>query len=780
MQAEGTCPVCGERSRTGSAHDETLASETPTGTRGSSAVKPSFPGLEIIEEIAPGVGGMGTVYRARETALSRIVAVKTFRADRDSPSVRQFFMNEAPAAAQLEHQHILRIHRFEADHTPPYFVMQYVDGVTLDVACRNRDFHLVATQVEKVARALEYAHARGIVHRDIKPGNILVDRDGEPHVADFGLAARFEQPSSVEHLAGTPAFIAPEIYADPARVTPGADVYALGVTLYRLVTGRYPFAGTDAKDLRTAVLEQQPPLPMEIEPSVPEDLQRVCLKAMERNPALRYESARALAEDLRRFREGKEVYARPSRYATELRGKLQNLMTDVHTWHDQRLIDVREYDRLSRPARRLVESPYPWHQLSVRFPWETVLLRLGGWLVLIASLLWLMFYWHRLGTVQRLLAEGLPMFALNTVGWVLAFRGSRVNALIFLSSGALLVPIFTSVLLTEFHWLEHRQDDRLELFVNPAQPANPEIAAVEGTAASTRPHIQLPHRLPEGESAHRTYAPTNMQLLVSTGAFVVYCVLLLFAVRSSLISTWACIGLYALYFCFLMRLGLKVWITDGANALINLTWLAMPLFLLGVALLLGRGSRLRPYAATAFGFFPLPFALFFSQWVYWGAIEWLEIDPEWTSRGLNLMIMGAGAVYLLLALWAYSSKKDYIRFWGPVLMFLVPLHMGVPSNMLFDQGFGLFKMGDRWLTVFGLMALLVSLGMLVLGTRLRVMALAIPAVVTLLVWCIRVTVAHFLPYLGWPLTLMILGAVAMLGATVLLVRRTRGLKQSML
>lgn len=762
-----------------SPHDQTLPSDTPVTTVPATAAAPSFPGLEIIEEIAPGVGGMGTVYRAREASLNRIVAVKTLRADRDSPSLRQFFMNEAPAAAQLEHEHILRIHRFEAQHTPPYFVMQYVDGVPLDLACRNRDFQFITALLEKVARALDYAHGRGIVHRDIKPGNILVDREGEPHIADFGLAARFEQPSSIGHLAGTPAFIAPEIYTDPARVSPAADVYAMGVTLYRLLTGRYPFAATEANELKTAILEKDPPLPQEINPAVPEDLQRVCLKAMERNPATRYESARALADDLHRFLDGKEVYARPTRYATELRGKLANLLTDVQTWHEQRLIDVREFDRLSRPARRILESPYPWHQLSVRFPWETVLLRLGGWLVLIASLLWLIFYWHRLGTVQRLLAQGLPMLVLNVIGWVLAFRGSRVNSLIFLSSGALLLPIFTSVLLTEYHLLEHRQPDEFELII-PRPPPTPQDPLPSATQPTTRPRLGLPHHLPESQAAHKSYAPTNMQLLVSVGAFVSYCLILLFLIRSSLLTIWTCVGLYALYFCVLLRFGLMIWLVDGHFAWINFSWLAMPVLMLSVALLLSRKPRLRLYAATFFGFFPLPFAFFLTQLTYHGAIDWLHVEPQWDSRPINLLLMAAGIVYLLLAGWAYASKRDYIRFWGPPLMFLVPLHLGIPANLLFDQGWELFKMGDRWVTAFELLALFLSVGMLILGTRLRLIALAFPAVVSVTVWCFRVTVVHFLPYLGWPLTLLILGSLAMITATALLIRRTRGLRQSIL
>ena len=425
---------------------------------GSTTSAPFFPGLQVLEQVSPGVGGMGVVYRAREAALGREVAVKTVRGDADSPAVREFFLREAPAAARLDHPNILRIHRFNPEHTPPFFVMQYVDGRPLDEACAGREYAWIARVLEKIAGAMAYAHSRGVVHRDIKPANILVDRDDEPHVADFGLAGRLGEalPGDVGSTAGTPACIAPEVWQDSgsARATGGMDVYALGVTMYRLLTGRSPFGGRTVEELRESVLRGEAAMPQEIDPDVPEPLQRICLKAMERDPEHRYESAKAMAEDLRRFREGREVFARPTRYQTELRGKLRNHLTDLELWRRQRLIDDRDYDRLVRPARGMLGGPYPWHALSRRFPWETILLRVGGWIVVVASVLWGAVYWEKLSRVERILAEGVPMLAISAVGWGLRAKGSRVNSLILLSIGALLLPLFVSVLLSEMRWLE--------------------------------------------------------------------------------------------------------------------------------------------------------------------------------------------------------------------------------------------------------------------------------------------------------------------------------------
>ncbi|HXE55843.1 MAG TPA: serine/threonine-protein kinase, partial [Tepidisphaeraceae bacterium] len=620
---------------------------------------PEFPGLEIFQEIAPGVGGMGVVYKAREVSLDRVVAVKTLKSPLPSSQGLEYFQREARAAARLEHPNILRIFRFEPGASPPLYVMQYLEGArSLDQACAGarRDPKRIAAWFETVARALAYAHSRGIIHRDIKPDNLLVGADDEPYVADFGVAGRIEDPTTSmgpAALVGTPPFIAPEVYAGTGDIGPAVDIYALGVTLYAILAGRLPFVGRTLEDLRQAVLHRDPPLPQELDPSVPEPLQRTCLKAMEREPSARYESAEAMADDLRRFCDGRPVWARPARYQTELRGRLRNHLADIRLWNEQTLIDLRDMDRLARPYHAMLEGSSPWQQLSRRFPWESVALRTSGWLVIIGSILWPAFYWGRLTRSERVWAIGLPALLINLVGWVLRWRGSRTNALIYLSTGALLLPLFCSVVLTEYRLWPDRQSPSRELLAS--------------TTDSQRP------------TAHG-YAPTNQQLAITIGVFVVYCAILLAVTSANILGLWLGFGIYLLFLCLLLMAGLKEWVFQHqvARAVVLCTGLSLLFWPAALALEIRPFSR--TWAPVLFCFFPIPFVLCMNVLAHYGAVEWLHAEPRWNDQLINLWWMLDGLVFLALGLWAGRSRLSYIRFWGAFLVSLVALHLLGPAH----------------------------------------------------------------------------------------------------
>ena len=275
---------------------------------------PYFGDYELMEEIA--CGAMGVVFKARQVSLNRLVALKLIRSGElaRNAEVKRFHV-EAEAAANLDHPNIVPIYEVGEHEGQHYFSMRLVDGASLAALQKieGRDQKSAATLLAKVARAIHYAHQRGILHRDIKPGNILVDTQGEPHVTDFGLAKRVDVDSKVTlsgTMLGTPAYMPPEqVAARYGKLGPHSDVYSLGATLYHLLTGRPPFQG-ELADILRQVQNNDPVSPRILNPSVPRDLETICLKCLEKEAARRYTTAAELAEDLERWLQHKPIKAR--------------------------------------------------------------------------------------------------------------------------------------------------------------------------------------------------------------------------------------------------------------------------------------------------------------------------------------------------------------------------------------------------------------------------------------------------------------------------------------
>lgn len=264
---------------------------------------------EILELI--GSGGMANVYKARCHRLNRLVAIKILKSDlADNADFRRRFHDESQAVAQLSHANIVSVYDVSTNPDREYIVMELIDGITLKQYMERRgrmDWRESLHFITQIMRGLSHAHSRGIIHRDIKPQNIMVLRDGSVKVADFGIACLANQGQTLTQEAlGSVHYISPE-QARGDRIDARSDIYSAGVVLYEMLTGRLPFEGDSAVSVAIQHLSSVPLAPRDIDPSIPEPLELICMKAMNSDPNKRYASADAMIEDLEKFRRDPSV-----------------------------------------------------------------------------------------------------------------------------------------------------------------------------------------------------------------------------------------------------------------------------------------------------------------------------------------------------------------------------------------------------------------------------------------------------------------------------------------
>src|SRR5580765_1199072 len=330
---EGLCPRCVLKSALGNFPDAAVAggddpacSDKPSAAdeNGAHNNKKSVNAAEMLGELGDyelleevGRGAQGVVFRARQKSLNRTVALKVISLGQwaSKAHLRRFRL-EAEAAAKLEHPGIVPIHEVGERDGSCYFSMKFVEGGQLDEVVRRAPMSIrqAAELIAKVARTVHYAHEHGILHRDIKPGNILLDGKGEPHLTDFGLARLVETESTMTRtldVLGTPSFMAPEqAMGNNAAVSSVTDIYGLGAVLYQLLTGQPPFAGGATYETIKLLLDTEPRQPRLLNPKIDRDLSTICLKCLEKDPKRRYSSALALAEDLERWLKHEPILAR--------------------------------------------------------------------------------------------------------------------------------------------------------------------------------------------------------------------------------------------------------------------------------------------------------------------------------------------------------------------------------------------------------------------------------------------------------------------------------------
>ena len=574
-----------------------------------------------------GEGAFGVVYRAERENSGQAVAVKVLNpALCDDSAVRENFNREVDQTRRLKLPGIAQVLEQHLDQQPPFFVMALVEGLPADIALQNASPERIARVFGGILATLAQAHAGGVIHCDLKPGNILVREDDSTVLMDFGLAAistpGVHGKSSSGVPAGTPGYIAPEVLQGRER-GPGSDIYSLGVLLFKILTGREPFHGDSVYQLVQAQLFDDPVPPVALNPDIPEPLQRICLKALEKNPADRYSGAAQMSEDLNRFLRREVVRTRPTSYDNLLFHRVQKHVDQIREWSARGLLSSEEGDKLLGAYEGLQRRGLPAVMEGRAFRlWQT-LVYLGGWAVINGALLWLMM--NNLGRAGKLLLGSVPAitsFALAAAMWrIERFRLFFVALIV----AVLATPLLTGVWLHEFK--------------------------VAGSVTEDRLSLELFH---QEESSTRI---TNRQLLLSGLATLVVAVGVMGFTRTTTHSAQAAVALTLFFATALLPYGARLHVEQEQWARLALKF--VPLLLLAGAIAWGLLNRRdRQYQA--------------SPWIYACAILFLAIGytlalyslNDWTSldhqtrRPISFLLLSAvGALQACAGL----AARNYLR-----------------------------------------------------------------------------------------------------------------------
>lgn len=539
-------------------------SDAPPAARAVPTALPEFTGFRTVERL--GGGGAGEVFKVWDLTLERFAAAKVLRSDAALAPGFADDLREARALAVFSDPRIVQVYECRSDATPPVILMEYVDGFELGRVGPSLEFGQRARVVREVADALDGAHRCGVTHRDLKPSNVMLDARLSPKILDFGLSAR---DPATGHFFGTPRYLAPE-QLDPSQpIDARTDVYALGVVLYELLCGAAPYCGPTDEETRRAVLSGAPRLPVEVDPSVPEPLQAIALKAMERAPGDRYPTARDMVLDLDRFLAGRPVLARPTEYASALGARTRPHLAQIEEWERLRLVYPHEAAALRGAYRSLERREDDWIVEGRTLSYSQIALYLGAFLLMCGSLFYFgahRFYEAVRGLVRPFVVLALPFAGINLAAHHLFRRDHKAVAVAFYLGGISLLPLF---LLIAFH--------ETGFFVVPADTAGQLFT--DGSVS-------------------------NRQLQLTIFAAVAWAGWLVMRTRTVALSTTFAVlaGLFTL--ALLTDVGLRAWIDDGrfdrlAAHLLPLVavyaalgeggerrgriWLARPLFL-GAAL----------------------------------------------------------------------------------------------------------------------------------------------------------------------------------------------------
>jgi serine/threonine protein kinase/multisubunit Na+/H+ antiporter MnhB subunit len=399
-----------------------------------------------------GEGSAGQVFQAIDAVLERLVAIKFLRQNRRPGDSSAEPWHEARLMSQLNHPYIAQVYEIGELDGQRFIVMEWIDGLPVTEAWQAVPLQQRLQVYLKVLEGIAAAHRRGIVHRDIKPSNILVTSELKPKVLDFGIAIETSLLECIDQgvYRGTPAYSAPEQVTVPVKISTATDIYALGILLYELLTDTLPFQQATSSEIFESIKTECPEFPAGERQTIPVPLQNICLKALEKEARLRYQSAHSLADDINRYLRGEKVWSRPSFLMDKIQQEIFYHRQKLKVWRENELITQNEFDRLENTYDSMI-SPADTSIIEARkLSLSQVCLYLGGWIVVLGSFVLFHRQWEQVSTYLRpmpAIAAALVMTAFGIMMW---YKGDRRLGLGFLATAGLLVPV--TILLTLAQW----------------------------------------------------------------------------------------------------------------------------------------------------------------------------------------------------------------------------------------------------------------------------------------------------------------------------------------
>ena len=676
-----------------------------------------------------GQGASGEVFLAIDNILNRQVAIKflnTYTEEKDNEKRWE----EARLIAQLNHPNIAIVYHIGEKEGIRYIIMEWVEGVSLTLGWKDKSLMERLVIYLKVLDAISAAHKKGIVHRDIKPTNILVDASSQVKVLDFGIAVDWQLYAQTEnrHYRGTPAYSAPEQVSFPVQISPATDVFALGITLYELLTDVPPFPQTEPHELFEAIRMTHPELPSAVQDKVPISLQNICLKALEKNPHRRYADAGALADEIRRFLRGEKIWSRPSFLMDTIQQEVFYHRQKLKVWQKNDLITDKEFDRLENIYERMLRPADPSIIEARKLSLSQVCLYLGGWIAVLGS--FVLFYktWEQIPLIFRPAPAIAATALMIIIGIIMWHKKDNRLSVGFFATANLLIPI--TILLTMGQW---------EILSAANFPWGKETIFTNLSEAAS--HLIV----------------GNVQLFISSLFWLVFSFGFLRLSKSSIFVVFSIIAFLSLLTTCYIIAGMEDWqqdVTAGRYLYAGIclfilgffldryhfSHYALPTSIVGLALIVIPLSVIAISEKTLFGWLLIPT----------GGLQKAELT------GLSFVINGA--IYLTLASVCRWLNTNLQRRLANILNWLGPLHILSPLRVLDMESFALSE-GHR--LVYRILLPLASFGFVFASVPKQMKSYFFSGLGGIAAAVHKITTKHLDKFFAWPVSLIITGIVWM-------------------